>query len=397
MPDVFNRVRMTTATAGSGTITLGSAVSKYQTFANAGVTNGTVVHYTIEDGTAWEIGTGTYTASGTTLSRTLVQSSTGSLLNLSGTAEVFITAPATAIRNLDAIDPPTARTNLGLVIGTNVQAYDPDLASIAGLAGTSGLLRKTAANTFDLGSVKTKMRVFTAGAQYVPSAGTKSITVYLTGSGGAGGATTSPGGTTTSTYTGYGSTGGSGAGTLIFSMDATEADTFQVSIGQAPPITTASDASLAINGSPSTFAKIVNGVSVNIATAPGGVRGLSNQNSSGQADPVGPNTITAPNAIYVGATGYIALPGGDGEVTVLGFGSTTQGGLSTGRGGSSFWGAGAGAGAVKVIGGWRNGISATRYGAGGAGGCAAKNSSTLRSATGGAGGPGVCVIIEVLN
>ncbi len=114
MPDVFNRARMTTATTGTGTITLGSAVLKYQSFANAGVTNGTVVHYTIEDGTAWEIGTGTYTATGTTLSRTLVQSSTGSLLSLSGSAEVFITAPASAIRNLDAVNAATARTNLGL-------------------------------------------------------------------------------------------------------------------------------------------------------------------------------------------------------------------------------------------------------------------------------------------
>jgi hypothetical protein len=120
MPDVFNRARMTTATTGTGTITLGSAVSRFQTFASAGVTNGTVVHYTIEDGTAWEIGTGTYTTTGTTLSRTLVQSSTGSLLSLSGSAEVFITAPLTAIRNLDAVDPPTARTNLDVPANADI-------------------------------------------------------------------------------------------------------------------------------------------------------------------------------------------------------------------------------------------------------------------------------------
>ena len=43
-----------------------------------------------------------------------------------------------------------ARTNLGLAIGTNVQAYDADLSAIGALAGTSGLLRKTAANTWSL-------------------------------------------------------------------------------------------------------------------------------------------------------------------------------------------------------------------------------------------------------
>ena len=111
MAILVNRAKMTTATTGTGTITLGSASSGYQTFAAAGVANGDTVRYVIEDGTAWEIGTGVYTAAGTTLSRTVSQSSNaGSAINLSGSAVVFVSAVEADIVQLDKAQALTAKT-----------------------------------------------------------------------------------------------------------------------------------------------------------------------------------------------------------------------------------------------------------------------------------------------
>jgi len=98
MVTLANRAKVGTTTTGTGTITLGAASQGFQTFAGAGITNGQSVRYTIEDGQAWEIGSGTYSSTGPTLTRSLDESSTGSLLNLSGGAIVFVTAAAEDIQ-----------------------------------------------------------------------------------------------------------------------------------------------------------------------------------------------------------------------------------------------------------------------------------------------------------
>jgi len=95
MVKLFNRAKMTTATTGTGTITLGNVLDGYQSFSSAGVVDGDEIRYVIEEGNNWEIGTGTYTAADTTLTRTVNQSNNSSAaITLSGNAVVFISAVA---------------------------------------------------------------------------------------------------------------------------------------------------------------------------------------------------------------------------------------------------------------------------------------------------------------
>jgi hypothetical protein len=94
---VKDRVKSSTTTTGTGTITLGAAAAGFQAFSVIG--DGNTTYYTITDtvnGT-WEVGIGTYTASGTTLSRDTVleSSNSGSLVSFAaGTKDVFVTYPA---------------------------------------------------------------------------------------------------------------------------------------------------------------------------------------------------------------------------------------------------------------------------------------------------------------
>jgi hypothetical protein len=92
---VKDRVQETSTTTGTGTFTLDGAVTGFQSFSVIG--NANTTYYTIVGGTEWEVGIGTYTSSGTTLSRnTILESSNGgTAVNFSaGTKNVFVTYPA---------------------------------------------------------------------------------------------------------------------------------------------------------------------------------------------------------------------------------------------------------------------------------------------------------------
>ncbi len=102
---VKDRVKEASTTAGTGTLTLNGASSGFQSFAAIG--NGNTTYYCITDsGTGdWEVGVGTYSSAGTTLSRdaVLASSNAGALVNFTGNSkDVFCTQPAGRAVYMDA-------------------------------------------------------------------------------------------------------------------------------------------------------------------------------------------------------------------------------------------------------------------------------------------------------
>lgn len=98
-----DRVKETTTTTGTGTYTLAGAVGGFEAFSEVG--DGNTTYYACTDGTDFEVGIGTYTASGTTLARTTILQSSNSdaAVNwIAGTRTIFCTLPAEKAVFLDA-------------------------------------------------------------------------------------------------------------------------------------------------------------------------------------------------------------------------------------------------------------------------------------------------------
>ena len=143
-----DRVKETTTTTGTGTYTLAGAVNGFEAFSEIGNSNTT--YYCCTDGTDFEVGIGTYTASGTTLARTTILQSSNSdnAVNWSsGSRTIFCTQPAEKAVFLDANgniiaangSALTALNASNLASGTVANArLDQQLQDVAGLAVTNG-------------------------------------------------------------------------------------------------------------------------------------------------------------------------------------------------------------------------------------------------------------------
>ena len=156
-----DRVRETSATTGTGTITLAGAMYGYQSFSAIG--DGNATYYTIYDQTSgdWEVGIGTYTASGTTLSRTTVLSSSNAGLLVpfgAGTKDVFVTYPSERSVYRDTADTYTVQ-----------QAFDALTANTAGIGTatiTSGTVATTPVSGTDIANKSYVDTIAAAGIHY---------------------------------------------------------------------------------------------------------------------------------------------------------------------------------------------------------------------------------------
>ena len=93
---------MLTETTGTGTITLADGVVGFDTFVGSGIADGSTLSYVIQEGSEWEVGRGVYDQTAQTLTRSVIDSSSsGSALNLAGTADVAVTFLAEDIEDID--------------------------------------------------------------------------------------------------------------------------------------------------------------------------------------------------------------------------------------------------------------------------------------------------------
>ena len=137
-----DRVKETTTTTGTGTYTLAGAVTGFEAFSSVG--DGNTTYYACTDGTDFEVGIGTYTASGTTLARTTILQSSNSDSAVSwssGTKTIFCAQPAEKAVFLNASDNIELADDEKIVLGTggDLEIFHDGSNSIIKAAGTGNI------------------------------------------------------------------------------------------------------------------------------------------------------------------------------------------------------------------------------------------------------------------
>ena len=120
MAKLFDRVKQAVSGGpytGNVSVTLGSAVTGFRTFSDAGVSNSDVVSYVIEEAGAWEVGTATYSTTGPSLTSRTVSSSSNSNthIDLTSAAIVYSAAARADIVNLREANDFTVAPTVGSV------------------------------------------------------------------------------------------------------------------------------------------------------------------------------------------------------------------------------------------------------------------------------------------
>ena len=148
-----DRVKQTATNPGTGTITLQTTPTGFQAFSAIG--NANVTYFAIVDATsgAWEVNYGTYTASGTTLSRNatpLSSSNAGALVNFTGSVDVFCTYPSSKAIYEETTGNVLIDGGPITVVGNGVTSYTTFSAALAELyANVAGFAQMYAQNLSD--------------------------------------------------------------------------------------------------------------------------------------------------------------------------------------------------------------------------------------------------------